>query len=61
MGLEALKVGDIVQLKSGGPPMTYDGDLSSSVAICSWFDSKHQVHKKPFPKTSLLKIQPPQT
>ena len=42
-----IKVGDIVQLKSGGPMMTvsavspFNGVMS---ATCIWFDDKKEVH-----------------
>jgi uncharacterized protein YodC (DUF2158 family) len=35
--------GDLVQLKSGGPKMTYAGDDTIGRAICVWFDGpKHE-------------------
>ena len=30
-------VGDVVQLKSGGPAMTYEGQDMAGQAICTWF------------------------
>ncbi|MBA8843979.1 uncharacterized protein YodC (DUF2158 family) [Ochrobactrum sp. RH1CCR137] len=37
------KVGDIVQLKSGGPKMTVDHEISSTTVSCSWFaGAKHE-------------------
>jgi uncharacterized protein YodC (DUF2158 family) len=32
-----IKVGDIVQLKSGGPNMTVTG-FNEEYAVCAWFD-----------------------
>jgi len=34
-----IQVGDVVQLKSGGPRMTVTGFKPTGVAICVWFDS----------------------
>lgn len=31
-----LKIGDIVELKSGGPKMTIE-DITSDIATCRWF------------------------
>lgn len=33
----AFKVGDIVQLKSGGPKMTVSGVLDKGNYTCTWF------------------------
>ncbi len=59
---DEINVGDIVQLKSGGPDMTVNeighpglsrtGPLS---AWCSWFDGKGDEKKGTFPLTSLKK------
>ena len=43
--MNELKVGDIVQLKSGGPKMTIQGINKESVE-CSWFVNKE--HKSDF-------------
>jgi uncharacterized protein YodC (DUF2158 family) len=51
--------GDIVQLNSGGPPMTVDWckvDASESgqgQAKCTWFDKKNNPRFQIFPATSL--------
>jgi uncharacterized protein YodC (DUF2158 family) len=46
---ESLKVGDVVQLKSGGPKMTIEhigryGTSSDAKAKCTWFEDakKHE-------------------
>lgn len=59
---EGIEVGDIVELKSGGPDMTVNsightgmssqGPLS---AWCSWFVAKTEEKKGVFPLTSLKK------
>jgi uncharacterized protein YodC (DUF2158 family) len=41
-----LKPGDVVQLKSGGPLMTVQGDgygNSGDLVLCMWFDGAKQV------------------
>ncbi|MCO5152566.1 MULTISPECIES: YodC family protein [unclassified Shinella] len=39
----SFKVGDIVQLKSGGPKMTVVQINSSTIISCSWFaGAKHE-------------------
>ena len=34
---EEFKVGDVVQLKSGGPAMTISAWMSKEIAVCRWF------------------------
>lgn len=34
------KIGDVVQLKSGGPPMTVRGYEKGTDVICQWIDGK---------------------
>ena len=38
--MEQLRLGDVVQLKSGGPLMTISDAGSQGYWICSWFDGK---------------------
>jgi uncharacterized protein YodC (DUF2158 family) len=45
---EQFKVGDIVQLKSGGPKMTVESIESTGAAFCVWFDET--------PQGSLVKV-----
>jgi uncharacterized protein YodC (DUF2158 family) len=59
---DEIKVGDVVQLKSGGPNMTVNeigkpgmGGTGPLSAWCSWFDSKGEEKKGTFPLTSLTK------
>jgi uncharacterized protein YodC (DUF2158 family) len=47
----ALKVGDVVQLKSGGPMMTISW-IEDDQAYCEWFDGKKPMGQK-FLLTSL--------
>jgi uncharacterized protein YodC (DUF2158 family) len=57
---DELKVGDVVQLKSGGPKMTIEGIDAYGLenykqAICVWFEkSKRETHV--FELTSLQKV-----
>lgn len=51
--------GAVVQLKSGGPAMTYGGDDSIGRAICTWFDSKNNLQTRTFNKTDIEKKRPP--
>lgn len=36
---EAIKVGDVVKLNSGGPPMTATFIESNGVIVCAWIHS----------------------
>lgn len=50
---DAFKVGDIVQLKSGGPPMTVKA-LDGDDVICMWFEGKRTLDGR-FPAETLGK------
>lgn len=52
---EGFKIGDIVQLKSGGPPMTIEEFLHPEVR-CQWFAGK-KLASGIFPPTSLVRVQ----
>ena len=51
------KVGDVVQLKSGGAPMTISKLFKSAegreMAQCTWFDKKPKEHRAAFVIDSL--------
>jgi uncharacterized protein YodC (DUF2158 family) len=51
------KIGDVVQLKSGGPEMTITGiDSSDGTIGCTWFPSEESEPKKAnFPPAALTK------
>lgn len=56
INMSELKIGDVVQLKSGGPLMTIDsiGELSGAQAAwVSWFDKTHNEKSGSYPLTSL--------
>lgn len=53
MSVEAVAVGDVVQLKSGGPLMTISW-VENGSAYCEWFDDKKNTGAS-FPITSLTK------
>ena len=53
MNVVAITVGDVVQLKSGGPTMTVAW-IEDHEAYCEWFDLKKNVGAK-FALTSLTK------
>jgi uncharacterized protein YodC (DUF2158 family) len=45
MTKDDLKPGDLVQLKSGGPVMTYEGEGSWGDALCCWFDGGKRMRE----------------
>jgi uncharacterized protein YodC (DUF2158 family) len=46
------KTGDIVQLKSGSPPMTVKGYYDGKLVTCQWFAGK-KSERDNFPEDSL--------
>ena len=54
---EALKIGDVVQLKSGGPKMTVTkvGDEEGVATVwVTWFDERNQTASTHFPAAAVL-------
>lgn len=49
------KVGDVVQLKSGGTKMTVLESNDAGMVMCTWLDSKDLAQEKAFDQ-KLLKI-----
>ncbi|MCW9718313.1 YodC family protein [Avibacterium sp. 21-599] len=49
-----IKLGDTVQLKSGGPLMTVISEKDNEEVVCMWFDSNNRQFKESFPKTALF-------
>lgn len=54
----ALRAGDVVRLKSGGPPMTVqrlsDTDGEHDRVWCDWIDLEHRKHSAEFVRESLV-------
>jgi uncharacterized protein YodC (DUF2158 family) len=36
--MSQFKIGDVVQLKSGGPNMTVESDAREGCFVCTWFE-----------------------
>lgn len=52
------KPGDLVQLKSGGPQMTYEGETPTrGRAVCTWFEGK-KMQRQEFLHETLKKAPP---
>lgn len=45
MAQQSIRVGDVVQLKSGGPAMTVQAEAGTGYLECIWFDAggAHQL------------------
>lgn len=57
MTQDQLKTGDVVQLKSGGPRMTYEGKSEMlGDAICVWFDGPKKM-RDGFSHSSLKMVE----
>jgi uncharacterized protein YodC (DUF2158 family) len=54
--MEDFEIGDVVQLRSGGPKMTVRSLISDGAVVCQWFES-NEVHEENFPKESLKKVE----
>jgi uncharacterized protein YodC (DUF2158 family) len=55
--MDRFKVGDIVQLKSGGPKMTVTSiGNGSDMVECTWFGDDNKPQYDTFPATALLKV-----
>lgn len=52
---EKIKVGEVVQLKSGGPEMTVVGFTTFDTILCAWF-ADGKPFEKDFPENALEKI-----
>jgi uncharacterized protein YodC (DUF2158 family) len=51
-----MKVGDLVELKSGGPKMTVSL-LDNGEAHCVWFDHDHNERRGKYPEGSLKEAE----
>jgi uncharacterized protein YodC (DUF2158 family) len=54
------KIGDVVRLNSGGPPMTVTyQNTDKNLLTCSWFDYGHaEVKVEAFPQDALRDAKP---
>ena len=51
------KKGDVVSLKSGGPPMTVTGEHAHGFGLnCVWFDHKNERKNATFQPESLILV-----
>ncbi|MBD8008758.1 YodC family protein [Acinetobacter pecorum] len=56
----SFNVGEVVQLKSGGPLMTVSETNDAGVVECTWFNSENNIQKQAF-NQEMLKIYRKQT
>lgn len=54
--MEDFEIGDVVQLRSGGPKMTVHGLVSDGDVVCQWFEG-NEVHEESFLKEALRKVE----
>src|ERR1051326_879500 len=54
--MEDFEIGNVVQLRSGGPKMTVHGLVSDGDVICQWFEG-NVVHEESFPREALQKVE----
>lgn len=52
MDEQAIKAGDVVRLKSGGPTMTVEA-IEGGVARVAWIDDKQLTHRESFATAAL--------
>jgi uncharacterized protein YodC (DUF2158 family) len=50
--MNGFKIGDVVQLRSGGPKMTVHSLTSDGAVACQWFEG-NEVHEENFPNEGL--------
>ena len=53
--MEGFDIGQVVQLRSGGPKMTVHSLVSDGDVVCQWFES-NEVHQENFPKNVLQNV-----
>jgi uncharacterized protein YodC (DUF2158 family) len=51
---QVIKAGDVVRLKSGGPPMTVEV-IEGGAAHVVWIDDKQQTHRESFATEALTR------
>lgn len=57
-----MKVGDVVKLKSDGPPMTVE-EIGDDLVTCKWFDKAGTLQRDEFVPETIEVVQktPPKT
>jgi len=53
--MKGFEIGDVVQLRSGGPRMTVHSLVSDGDVVCQWFEG-NEVHEEHFPNEVLKKV-----
>ena len=53
--MKGFEIGDVVQLRSGGPRMTVHSLVSDGEVVCQWFEG-NEVHEETFPNEVLKKL-----
>ena len=54
--MENFEIGDVVQLRSGGPKLTVRSVISDGDIVCQWFETD-VVHEGNFPNEALKKVE----
>jgi uncharacterized protein YodC (DUF2158 family) len=52
-----MQAGDVVQLKSGGPPMTVSFVEANGEVACKWFNDKNKLEQARFQEASLEPVE----
>lgn len=52
MDEQDVRAGDVVRLRSGGPPMTVDA-VEGGIARVVWIDDQQQTHRESFSREAL--------
>lgn len=56
--MSTFNVGDVVQLKSGGPEMTViDRELDGNKVECMWFVFDHEARTRSIPAIALMAVE----
>ena len=53
--MEDFEIGQVVQLRSGGPKMTIHSLVADGDVACQWFEG-NKVHERNFPNEVLKKV-----
>lgn len=48
-----MNIGDVVQLKSGGPAMTVSNKMADNMLLCWWFNANNDLCTQAFAPTVL--------